>query len=182
MGGGLLDLALKGIALWIVLLFVIYEGSSFRLAYHECRLRQETNDRTLRMIGVCDSSQPLSAEMQNACIAAERENRVSAMVCAWRSMWTQGELLRVWHMFTESYLMLFGMTCAIFVCLTYFVTTLWTARQQRLLYREFVQQFAAIPQPQPLHAAPLSLPAAPVEVFERRKKFGILRNEQGANY
>lgn len=167
----------KTMMLWIAILFCVYEGSRFYMAHHECTLRFESNERFMAMKGVCDALPHMSSpEIHARCLSAEVENRMWLSTCALRRMWASSEWVRVWSMFTESYVMLLGCTAFLFAAVAYIGVSLHTARQQRNMQQEFLKTFQPMMLPAPPTAAALEWQD---DVGRRRKTTRFSVNRRG---
>lgn len=124
--------------------FIVYEGVRFYKTYIDCRVGYDANEMLISNSVCSDAWQRLhlGSKQDEACKLAEDENAlarwtympdtfkplVNSVTCASQKMWTQGEVKRVWAMFTESYWMLAAVTVPSILTVIYLCFSSWTER------------------------------------------------------
>jgi len=125
--------------------FVLYESIRGYTTYQTCSKIHAQNQLLLDNPLCSDPWQRhLHGEKQNAlCNQAQQENLISPASCAMKRMWTEGEVYRVWTMFTHSYWMLTAaLALGLGASLGLVMILLWSCdrraqrKSQEQLYRE----------------------------------------------
>lgn len=94
-----------------ILIFVGYETIRFRELFQTCVHTQETNERILANVLCADAWQRAlhGPKQEELCRLAQEENARTPLECAWRALWTEGELHQLWVRVSTSYWLLFGL-------------------------------------------------------------------------
>lgn len=87
-----------------------HESIRFYEARQTCERTQKENERLLLNPLCADPWQRMThgPKQEEACRAAEEENRVGTMACAVKTMWLGGAPAQLWERVTGSYWLLFG--------------------------------------------------------------------------
>jgi hypothetical protein len=145
-----------GLFQWVVVCFVfipfsVFEGVRFYLDLEHCRQEHAENAHLLQS-DTCSSDNRLKfRKKRQLCEQAERENAVEPVMCAWRRLWKQSEVLRVWHMLTSSYLLIWGGAVIVFC---FYIWTVYASHMkkwqtqtmldtQSKMYRETLQHVSS---------------------------------------
>lgn len=114
---------------FVLLPFLTYEALRLRLLYDECIQLHVENELLLKSESCNSENRRRFAKKDVMCREAEEEQKLEPASCTWRRFWQEGEVLRVWNMFTRSHWMLWG-TLIPLVCFLIFM--LFASRNQRL--------------------------------------------------
>ncbi len=145
---------------WVLLLctvtgpFFVYETLRFYSAHKNCSRVYAENHLLLSNALCSDALQRHlhGAKQDAACNKAQEENLVSPVSCAWKSMWIEGEVYRVWTMMTDSRLMIAVITVPCLLLATWLVfwscvenarTSKQLAMQERM-YEKTLEQIGRI--------------------------------------
>jgi len=122
----------------VVIPFCVFEGTRFNSLYQSCVKIHYENEMLL--IGTdCNAwERHKFAKKDKMCQEAELEQEITPFLCAWSHLWQQGEALRVWKMFTESYWMLLGITCFTIYMLFVSFNHKQTLSMQANMYKETI--------------------------------------------
>ena len=121
----------------VIFPFGAYEGIRFYQSHQACTQEHRENTAILASI-TCDAwhRHQFGSKVNSVCQEADREVQISPLSCAWKRMWSEGEVYRVWAMFTQSYLMLWATTVPI-VC--FLIWTWFSARTARIREERMIQ-------------------------------------------
>jgi hypothetical protein len=101
---------LDGLALLTLFIFLGYETIRFRELHATCVRTQGENALLLQNVLCKDAWQRSlhGPKQEQLCQAAAEENARTPYECAWRALWTQGELHQLWVRISTSYWLMFG--------------------------------------------------------------------------
>ena len=120
----------------IIFPFGAYEGIRFYQSHQLCVKEKRQNEAILDSI-TCDAwhRHQFGSKVNGVCEEAERESQISPLSCTWKRMWSEGEVFRVWSMFTQSYVMLWATTVPIvcFLIWTWFASRNARIREERMM-------------------------------------------------
>jgi hypothetical protein len=117
----------------------------FSTLHQTCKTTQIENERILSNPLCKDPWQrQLHGPKQEAvCKHAQEEMLLSPFSCAWKNLWTQSELVRVWFMITESYVMVLSVVVPCLITCIFML--FWTCNEAKTrkfhqdMYRETLQ-------------------------------------------
>jgi len=168
--------------------FVAYEGIRYYQAHRACIQERRENEAILQSI-TCDAwhRHQYGSKVNAVCVQAEREAQISSVSCAWKRMWSEGEVYRVWTMFTQSYVMLWATTVPIacFLISSWFGARNARARDERMItmqgemYKKTLEMMKHTTPPPPAYVTP-SLPQREefvdlVDTRQRKKRFHLIQ-------
>lgn len=151
--------------------FCIYEALRFYHANLDCEKQHRENAEILKST-TCDAwhLHSMGNKVTSMCKEAYAENQITPHACAWRRMWTEGEVMRVWTMLTDSHLMLW----ATMVPLVGLILYLWIAsrnerlREERLLKMQESMYEKTLAMIQP--PSPVSLDTQPGLIHHHKRR------------
>jgi hypothetical protein len=121
---------------------LVFEGLRFNTLHQTCKTTQIENERILTNPLCKDPWQrQLHGPKQEAvCKHAQEEMMLSPFSCAWKNLWSQSELVRVWFMITESYVMILSVVVPCLITCIFML--FWTCNEAKTrtfhqeMYRE----------------------------------------------
>lgn len=118
------------LSVFVLTPFCIYELLRFYTLYNTCTATHYNNERLLNSV-TCDvwHQYEFGEKLSVLCKTAQEENLISPQSCAWKHMWAQGEVMRVWNMFTQSHWMLWGTMVPVVIAVVYIA---FSSRNERL--------------------------------------------------
>lgn len=80
----------------------VYGGIVYSETYYECLTEQSKNENLLRDKVCRNVRMQFDMGLEQKCADARTANMISPRACAWKRMWTHGEVMRLWKMATDS--------------------------------------------------------------------------------
>lgn len=110
---------------------VVFEGLRFHTLHQTCKKTHLENERLLQN-NLCKDPwqrQLHGPKQESACRTAEEEMLLSPFSCAWKNLWSKNELVRVWFMIADSYVMILSIVVP---CLIVSIVMLfWTCNESK---------------------------------------------------
>lgn len=129
----------------VVLPFFIFESIRFHSLHETCKKIHHENEMLLAGTDCNSFERHQFAKKHKMCLEIEEEQKITPFWCAWHRLWNEGEPLRVWKMFTESYWMLLGLSCfIIYMCFSSWNHTK-TLSMQKEMYQETLATVQSLP-------------------------------------
>lgn len=140
----------------VLLPFCVFEGIRFHTLLKTCQKVHWQNELLLSGTD-CNAWERHHFEKKDKmCREAEEEHKISPFWCACHHLWSQGEPLRVWKMFTESHWMLLGITVPVVCFIIYMYFSSWNhdkmLRMQENMYKETLKTVKNISPHLPPHS------------------------------
>ena len=116
----------------------IYESLRLYSLFHTCTSTWKSNDALLANPTCSDPWLRSShgEKQQELCKQAHEENLVSPMSCAWKRLWIEGEVYKVWAIISDSPIMVFFITLPTVLL---FVYMCFQSCNQRAISRQQLQ-------------------------------------------
>lgn len=149
---------------------LVFEGLRFQTLHQTCKTTQLENERMLSNPLCKDpwQRQLHGPKQEAACKHAEQEMMLSPFSCAWKNLWSQSDLVRVWFMITESYVMVLSVVVPCLITCIFMV--FWTCNEAktRTFHKEMYKETLKT-----IHGH-----TPPTKHIENRRQHRIMQNKE----